>query len=768
MARIRPIKTNFTNGEVDPLITMRSDLELFANGAAKMRNALPFPQGGFRRWDGLEFMTQIPPTDDPTPIGVVDLIIDIATAGTGYAVNDIMSVDGGVVLDTSPARVQVEKVVGGAITALILLDSGIYSTGPASQQGLTNISSSGSDAEVIFSLETQDVVQLVDFTFSVDQNYLIVFTVSRFYIFRKEETGGIPNKEVFQGLHPYNNQDLEEFTWTQSLDVMLIFHEAHPIFQLTRIADSSWTFAPFTLTNIPSFAFGEVQTSDLSVDLPTTPKVGDSATITSTGSDFPEAAVGNYIRIFGSADSSGEDNSSYYKIITRTSFSIVVAEILILPVTTTDPVEVNGVEWLEEEPSWSAARGYPRAGTFFQGRLVIAGSGQRPNTLFTSRAGDINDFNNGGLADDLGITVTADSGEISTFQKIYPGRHLQIFSDSAEFYVPISEAEPITPSTISLRRTTSVGGIQGIPVFEVDGAVYFIQRGGRSMRQFVFVDGEKAYSADTVSLFSSHLIRNPRDAAFKKSLNTEDGNYIWVTNREDGTLAAFSLLRSELINAWALRTTDGAFHHVAVLDQTSYFHMKRSPGGTDIDTIEFFNKDLRFDSGVFVTGLSSGISSVSDLDWLADETVELIIDDIFYGSFDVSAGGDLTFPVEAQSSYQFGLPFPDIEGEETGTNVLVETLPADVLLAEGSKMGKKKRIVTCALRFIDTQGFYVQNIFVPFRTLPEVLGVPIPTQSGDKELKGLLGWNDLGQIKITQKEPMAMTILGMAYDLSTG
>ena len=72
MARLRPIKTNFTNGEVDPLITMRSDLPLFQNGAAKMRNVLPFAQGGLRRRDGLGFATAIPPGVQVKPIGIVN------------------------------------------------------------------------------------------------------------------------------------------------------------------------------------------------------------------------------------------------------------------------------------------------------------------------------------------------------------------------------------------------------------------------------------------------------------------------------------------------------------------------------------------------------------------------------------------------------------------------------------------------------------------------------------------------------------------------
>ena len=83
-------------------------------------------------------------------------------------------------------------------------------------------------------------------------------------------------------------------------------------------------------------------------------------------------------------------------------------------------------------------------------------------------------------------------------------------------------------------------------------------------------------------------------------------------------------------------------------------------------------------------------------------------------------------------------------------------------------MGKKKRVVACTVRFAGTQGFYLQGIQVPFRNLPEILDAPIPQQSGQKELKGLLGWDDFGQITIGQKEPLAMIVLGLAYDLSTG
>ena len=761
MAKVRPIKTNFTNGEVDPLLTMRTDLELFVNGAAKMRNVIPFPQGGFRRRDGLEFMTAIPPGIQVKPIGVVNIAID--SGGTGYIVGDDLTLTGG----TGPsAKLRVESTVSGVIAGIVLIDSGDYTVAPSSPAGHTG--GTGTGATFAFDIQTQMVVLPADFTFAVDQNYLIIFTVSRFYIFRKEDTGSGINQLVEQGLHPYSSSELLEITWTQSLDVMLLFHQNHPIFQLTRTAEMTWTWDTFLINNPPSFAFGQKQTAPLSITQPT--KVGQIITVTATsGAPFAATDVGNYIRVFSTLNITNEDRSSFFRITVFTSSTEVDAETLVLPLVT-GPFTVNGVEWLLEEPEWSQARGYPRCGTFFQGRLCVAGSRDRPNTFWTSRTGDINDFNNGGTADDLGISITLDAGDAATIQNIYPGRHLQLFADSSEFYIPVSELEPITPTTASLRRTTSVGSVPGIPVFEVDGVVYFIQRGGESLRQFVFVDGEKAYSADIISLFSSHLIRNPRDAAFKKSLNTKDGNYIWIANKVDGSLAVFSILRSELINAWSLLTTKGDFHHVSVLDQTTYFHNRRTIDSNLVDYIEFFNPDLKFDAGVIATNLTSPVTVVTGLEHLEAETVKIFVDEILFASQTV-VSGSITLPVEAQNSYQLGLDFPNIidddTGEDLGVNVLVETLPGDVLLAQGTTMGRKKRIATCTVRFRDTQGFYLQGIQVPFRNLPEVLDVPIPLQTGDKELKGLLGWNDFGQIQITQIEPLAMTVLGLAYDLSS-
>jgi len=1040
VAKLRPVKTNFTNGEVDPLITMRSDLELFVNGAAKMRNVLAFPQGGFRRRDGLETMTQIPPTG-AEPIGLAD--IEIASGGTGYVVDDILTVLGGI--SSLAAQFRVAEVTAGVITEIEMTRIGDYSivplTPPASTSG-----GSGTGATVNFTANPQDVVKLIDFSFSISQNYIIAFTVGRYYVFRKEDTGSGPNQLVFEDINGvYDNQQLNEITWTQSLDVMIIFHNELPMRKFTRVAETNWTFVEFFVTNPPTFAFGLIQTSSISVTFGASTLVGSIRQVTAAPNTFVSSDVGKYIRIFAGIDADGQNFSSYLRITTFTSNAIVQATFLVLPIVSTiASYSVGGTDWLIEEEEFSPAHGYPRCGQFYQGRLVTAATTDRPQTMFTSRAGDINDFNSGTTADDLGIVATADSGTQTIIQNIHAGRHLQFFGDNSEYYIPISEFEPITPNNFSFRQTSTIGSIAGIPVFDVDGIVYFTQRGGESFREFAFVDGVKAYEANVVSLFSSHLIRNPNDAAFKKSLNTEDGNYIWVVNGDDFSLAVFSLLKSELINAWSLQTTQGKFKGVAVSDQDTYFHISRNPGGTidfsgnfrelsvsqgadsnpqgvamsndgtmmfvvsnktdkvyeyalntpfslervvftgnefdlsgetlepkdivispdglkmfiialdsdeiieydmadpnslflgnvtdsgfrldldaagindptgldfsvngidillvdsvldkcfhftantaftfedgtvdtgqeldnsgqsinpqdakwsgdgfrvfvvdgteekifqyvlttafDLDTaniidvisfsvanedltpfgmtfssnglkifiagtttdsiyeydlsnpfmfgpktdwIEFFQRNLRFDAAVCqFSGITTPITEITGQTQLANETVGIIIDDIIYENQVVDADGDLTFPIEAHYNFQIGLPFPNIilpdennVDVDTGFNVLVRTLPADVLLQTGTTMGKKKRVVSCTVRFVDTQGFYLQSNLVPFRFLPQVLDRPIPLQTGEKELRGLLGYNNLGEITIAQREPLAMTVLGMGYDLSTG
>jgi len=65
MTRIVSIQTNFSAGELDPLLRSRIDLEQYGNGAERLENVLVQPQGGVTRRPGLKHLFELPSAANP-------------------------------------------------------------------------------------------------------------------------------------------------------------------------------------------------------------------------------------------------------------------------------------------------------------------------------------------------------------------------------------------------------------------------------------------------------------------------------------------------------------------------------------------------------------------------------------------------------------------------------------------------------------------------------------------------------------------------------
>ena len=65
MSRAVTIQTNFTTGEVDPLLKSRIDINQYYNALDQARNVLIQPQGGIERRPGLQFIFEVPSAANP-------------------------------------------------------------------------------------------------------------------------------------------------------------------------------------------------------------------------------------------------------------------------------------------------------------------------------------------------------------------------------------------------------------------------------------------------------------------------------------------------------------------------------------------------------------------------------------------------------------------------------------------------------------------------------------------------------------------------------
>ncbi len=67
MPRFVDVQTNFSTGELDPLLRSRVDLQQYNNALAKATNVVIQPQGGIRRRPGLKHILELPNTSKVTP-----------------------------------------------------------------------------------------------------------------------------------------------------------------------------------------------------------------------------------------------------------------------------------------------------------------------------------------------------------------------------------------------------------------------------------------------------------------------------------------------------------------------------------------------------------------------------------------------------------------------------------------------------------------------------------------------------------------------------
>ena len=65
MTRLVSIQTNFSSGELDPLLRARVELDQYKNGAESLTNVVVQPQGGVRRRGGLKYLMEIPSAASP-------------------------------------------------------------------------------------------------------------------------------------------------------------------------------------------------------------------------------------------------------------------------------------------------------------------------------------------------------------------------------------------------------------------------------------------------------------------------------------------------------------------------------------------------------------------------------------------------------------------------------------------------------------------------------------------------------------------------------
>ncbi|MEK9776530.1 MAG: hypothetical protein VW339_10400 [Quisquiliibacterium sp.] len=590
-------------------------------------------------------------------------------------------------------------------------------------------------------------VRLVPFEFSVDDSYMLCFTPSRMYVFKD----GVQITGINGGANAYLSTSitgamLSEICWTQSADTMIIVHpDLQPVKLVRGATNADWTMTTITFDSIPKYAFTMTVTSSttLAAGHLTPSAVSGNVELTSQNSAFSAASVGQYIN----ATPQGRA-----RIIQYTSATKVNAVVEYPFFSTANIAQGNWEIESGYEDVWSSGKGWPRTVTFHEGRLYFGGSKSRPSTIWGSKINLFYEFQASESLDDDAVEATLDTSSLNVIVDMISGRDLQVFTTGGEFYVPQAGTEPITPLTLTFKAVSRNGTKTGTRVQSLESGSVYIQRQGKSLNEFLFSDTQLTYVTTRISLLSGHLLKTPSRMALRRATSTDEGDLLMMVNTDDGTMAVFSIMRSQQITAPSEFITDGLFKDVGVDVTDIYAVVQRTFNGTVRYFVEYFSFD-RFTDCAFVGGAAASASSLPHI----GKALNVICDGVPQGNETVSGGGSVTFDRASTTSYEVGLPF----------TVYAKTMPVEIKLQTGTRLGFKKRIVEINAVVNDTQHIALNNNPVPFRTFDNpLLDDPEPEFTGIKRVNGVLGYSREATVEISQSLPLKMTLLGLEYKVA--
>jgi len=735
--RITQFQTNFSVGEIDPLVRSRTDIEQYNNALEEATNVLVQPQGGITRRDGLKYILTFPSPSQynkfkliPFEFNVSDsyILALTATATTGR----IYVIKNGVQLTVNGANfitcagitpTMVEEInYTQAVETLILCHEDLET-----KRLIRN-------SDTSWTYENVPFTNIPKYAFNFDThnpNFSITpsategnitITASSVSTETGQAQGGTANTITVKSSSSYadnypngmfitltsgtgSGQSKHVKSFVASSKVLTVF--------------TNWTTAPDNTTHYKIEAFAP-------------------------------AAVGEYASVlttFGRA--------RYVEFVSATEMKAVVET----PFFDTSAVVAGN--WESEhgyEDTWSNTRGWPRSSCFHEGRLYFGGSKTRSNTVWGSRTIDYFNFEPGtGLADES-VEATINTNQLNAIVNVVSASNLRIFSTGGEFIIQQTDNAAITPSNFLVRPQTQLGSKPGLPIEDLNGASVFIQRQGKTLNAFQYTDSTASYQVQSLSVLSSHLLKTPIDIASVRATSTDEADKIYIVNGDDGSLSVYSILIGQNVIAPSRFTTLGTFEAVGVDVSDVYVIVKRTVGSVSTGyQLEKFDSSYLLDSSTkgtnFPVTSSGAVGSARP-----GSTVSIVRDGLVDPTQVTPGNSTFTFAATATASWEIGYDF----------TVSAKTMPAEPTLQSGSTQGVQKRILQVDALVHDTQDLKINNQQIAFRSLGQSLDTPISEFTGTKTAHALLGYTKSGQITITQSVPLKMNVLGLEYKMSVG
>lgn len=800
-----PILTNFTSGELTPLLSGRIDFSRYYNSAETITNFVPLPWGGLQRRPGTYYVAPvknhskksrlIPFQFSTTQAYIVEFAHNVIRF---FKDNGQIMEDAVTITDTTQADPIVVTAAGHG-----------YSNGDevfiSSIVGMTEVNGR------YFVVANQGVN---DFELNDRDGNDIDGTGYTAYV-----SGGTSEKP-YEITSTYDEDYLFGLQVAQDADTMWIIHPYYKPRKLTRTGHSNWTLTKYEPTADP---FGSSTTI-------TGATQADPVVITSAAHGYSNGDEVLITEVEGMAQLNGNryivtnKNAGDYELYDSGGNSI--------DGTGYNAYTANGIAENVDD--------FPSCVTIYEQRIFFANTNNDPQKVFSTKSGAYNDMTVGATDDD-GVAYTIGSEQVDAIRWLSAGRVLVMGTFGGNFTVSSGEDNtPITPTNIVVKKETSFGSVALVPK-RIGNFIYFVQRNKKTLREFAFNSDIYEHQALDMTLLAEHMTKTGIiDMGYQQS----PYNILWCV-LGNGNIATLTREISQQVVAWARQTTNGSFESVAVIpgdggDDEVWVVVNRTIGGATKRYIEylkpfdfgseqedafFVDSGLTLDSAKVITnttqadpvvvtsaahGFSNGdrviirgVGGMTELNQrkflVANKTADNFeitdlsgtdIDGSGYTAYtsggevrkcvdtlsglnhlegesvDILADGCVS-PEKTVASGEITLASSTGKGGEIHAGLNYESKAVTMRVEAGSQLGsaqgKIKRIKKVVVRLYESLGLKagdaIRQDVIPFRSTSDLMDTYVDLYTGDVDVPFPGTWDKLGQVTLIQDQPLPLVVI---------
>lgn len=577
-------------------------------------------------------------------------------------------------------------------------------------------------------------VRLIPFIYSETTAYMLEMGDTYMRVYKDGAILGAP----YEISTPFTEAMLEALDYTQGSDTMFVFHEALEPRRIRRFGDTSWTqdAAPFVATPFVEPGTNPVASLTPSAKSP----VGAAVTVTASASVFAAGDVGKSIKINGG-------------IILLTTFTSDTGMAGTIKQELTSTTAAPADAWSLHALAWTPANGYPRTGTLFEQRLVVAGSPAYPQTIWGSVTGAALDFTQG-VNDDDAFAFNVASDQVNPIQYITSSRALVAMTSGGEFTVQGGLEKPLGPTNVQVRQRSNYGCARVRPV-RIRDAEMFVQRAGRKLRSFAYNVASDDWTAPDVSVLAEHITQG---GFVDMCWQQEPTSILWLV-KTDGTLVSVTYDTDQDVMAWTEHEMVGAVESVATIPSATgdqvWLVVNRTIDGATKRYVEMLDPSVLVDSAKVLTA-GTKQTMWTGLDHLEGQAVDVVADGAYSGRYTVT-GGAVTIAAGALT-VTVGLPY-------TST---IELLDPEIQTGMGSAVGNAMRTSEITLRVHETTGGEINGQPLVFRRFGENAAIETPQAFTGVVRVENLGWErGRSDVVITQDKPMPFHVLSVTRKFTT-